>query len=155
MVREQIAEKPMLTTIIEPMLAVLLTTREQLAVFDRLVHRRARTDNDVRRLMTVPGVRAVIALAYTTTVEDPARFKRSSSVAAYLGLTDTYPTPHPSRLDDEGYVIAGASAANLPNSSGVNARTVVVRAFPDDVIATANWVIASPFGISTTKTTSY
>ena len=29
----------------------------------------------------------MIALAYTTTIEDPARFKRSSSVAAYLGLT--------------------------------------------------------------------
>jgi hypothetical protein len=54
-----------------------------------------------------------------------------------------------------GYVIAGASAASFPNSSGGNARTVVVRAFPDDVIATANLVIASPFGISTTKTTSY
>lgn len=87
MVREQIAENPMLTTIMEPMLVVLLTTREQLAVFDRLVRRRAHADHDVRRLMTVPGVGAVIALAYTTTVEDPARFKRSSSVAAYLGLT--------------------------------------------------------------------
>ena len=61
----------------------------------------------------------------------------------------------PGRLDGVGYVIAGASAASFPNSSGANARTVVVRAFPDDVIATANLVIASPFGISTTKTTSY
>ncbi len=86
-VRERIAQNPMLTTIIEPMLAVLLTTWEQLAVFERLVRRRARADHDVRRLMTVPGVGAVIALAYTTTIEDPARFKRSSSVAAYLGLT--------------------------------------------------------------------
>jgi transposase len=86
-VRERIAETPMLTTIIEPMLVVLLTTREQLAAFERLVWRRARADHDVRRLMTVPGVGAVMALAYTTTIEDPARFKRSSSVAAYLGLT--------------------------------------------------------------------
>ena len=87
MVRERIAENPMLTTIIEPMLVVLLMTREQLAVFDRLVRRRARDDDDVRRLMTVPGVGAVIALAYTTTIEDPARFKRSSSVAAYLAVS--------------------------------------------------------------------
>ena len=49
--------------------------------------------------MTVSGVGAVIALAYTTTIEDPARFKRSSSVAAYLGLTpralssDEIPSP--------------------------------------------------------------
>jgi len=87
MVRERIAENPMLTSIIEPMLVLLRTTREQLAVFERLVHRRARADHDVRRLMTIPGVGALIALAYTTTIEDPARFKRSSSVAAYLGLT--------------------------------------------------------------------
>ena len=82
MVREQIAENPMLISILEPMLIVLLTTREQLAVFDRLVRQRARADGDVRRLMTAPGVGAVIALAYTTTIEDPARFKRSSAVAA-------------------------------------------------------------------------
>ena len=75
MVRERIAENTMLTAIIEPMLVLLLTTREQLAVFDRLVRRRARADHDVRRLMTVPGVGAVIALAYITTVEDPSRFK--------------------------------------------------------------------------------
>jgi len=87
MVRERIAENPMLTSIIEPMLVLLRTTREQLAVFERLVRRRARADHDVRRLMTIPGVGALIALAYTTTIEDPARFKRSSSVAAYLGLT--------------------------------------------------------------------
>jgi transposase len=56
MVRERIVENPVLTTIIEPMLVVLLTTREQLAVFERLVRRRARADHDVRRLTTVPGV---------------------------------------------------------------------------------------------------
>jgi hypothetical protein len=33
----------------------------------------------------------------------------------------------------EGQVTVGASAASLPNSSGANARTVVVRAFPDDL----------------------
>src|SRR5215472_15044234 len=33
MVRERIVENPMLTTIIEPMLVALLTTREQIAVF--------------------------------------------------------------------------------------------------------------------------
>ena len=87
MVRERLADNAMLTAITEPMLLVLLTTRERLAVFDRLVRRRARADGDVRRLMTVPGVGAVVALAYTTTIEDPWRFKRSSSVAAYLGLT--------------------------------------------------------------------
>lgn len=35
----------------------------------------------------VPGVGAVVALAYTARIEDPSRFKRSSLVAACLGLT--------------------------------------------------------------------
>jgi len=87
MVRERVAQEPMLVTIVEPLLAVLLTVRGQLAVFERLLRRRARADADARLLMTAPGVGAVVALAYATTVEDPRRFRRSSSVAAYIGLT--------------------------------------------------------------------
>jgi len=35
--------------------------------------------------MTAPGV--VVALTYTAVIDDPARFAKSSSVGAYLGLT--------------------------------------------------------------------
>src|SRR5215469_11662976 len=87
MVRERVAEEPMLVTIVEPVLAVLLTVRQQLAVFERLLRRWARADADARLLMTAPDVGAVVALAYATTVEDPRRFRRSSSFAAYVGLT--------------------------------------------------------------------
>ncbi len=37
--------------------------------------------------MTVPGVGPITALAYVTAIDDPGRFKRSSSVGAFLGLT--------------------------------------------------------------------
>ncbi len=37
--------------------------------------------------MTVPGIGPITALAYVKTVDDPGRFKQSSSVGAYLGLT--------------------------------------------------------------------
>lgn len=37
--------------------------------------------------MTIPGVGAVISLAYTAIIDDPARFRRSVSVDASLGLT--------------------------------------------------------------------
>src|SRR5947209_20474550 len=43
---------------------------------------RARNDDVARRLMTIPGVGAGRALAYTAVIDDPARFRRSSSVAA-------------------------------------------------------------------------
>ncbi len=37
--------------------------------------------------MSVPGIGVLSALAYVTTVEDPARFPQSRSVGAHLGLT--------------------------------------------------------------------
>ncbi|MFG5381914.1 IS110 family transposase [Yoonia sp. R2-816] len=38
------------------------------------------------RLMTVPGVRPITALAFAAAIDDPARFKRSRDVGPYLGL---------------------------------------------------------------------
>jgi transposase len=88
LVRTAIADQPTtVATIIEPLLAVLIATREQLAGYERIVRRRARADQIARRLMTVPGVGGVVALAFVSTIEDPQRFNRSSSVGAYLGLT--------------------------------------------------------------------
>jgi hypothetical protein len=47
-----------------------------------------RADQVARRLMTVPGVGAVVALAIVSTIEDPNRFHQSSSVGAYqIGAT--------------------------------------------------------------------
>jgi len=37
--------------------------------------------------MSVPGVGAVVVVAYMTGVEDPIRFRKSSSVGAYFGMT--------------------------------------------------------------------
>ena len=40
-----------------------------------------------RRLMTVPGVGPIVALSFIATIDDAARFGKSSQVGAYLGLT--------------------------------------------------------------------
>ncbi len=37
--------------------------------------------------MSVPGIGVLSVLAYVSTVEDPARFARSRSVGAHMGLT--------------------------------------------------------------------
>ena len=60
---------------------------EQVRVYDRAVVHRARSTDTVRHLMSAPGVGPVVALAYVTGVEDPGRFKSSSSVGAYFGMT--------------------------------------------------------------------
>src|SRR3984957_5983969 len=39
-----------------------------------------------RRLMTIPGVGRLTALAFVAAIDDPERFKRSRDVGAYLGL---------------------------------------------------------------------
>ena len=54
---------------------------------DRKVMRLARHDAQVRRFMTAPGVGPITALAFKATIDDPARFARSRSVGAYVGLT--------------------------------------------------------------------
>lgn len=88
LIRAAIAGQPTaVAAILEPLLAVLIATREQLAGYERTIRQRARADQVARRLMTVPGVGTVVALAFVSTIEDPQRFRRSSSVGAYLGLT--------------------------------------------------------------------
>lgn len=47
----------------------------------------ARGSDLAQRLMTVPGVGPVVALAYIATLDDEARFKRATDVGAFLGLT--------------------------------------------------------------------
>ncbi|XIA66859.1 transposase [Bradyrhizobium sp. TZ2] len=54
---------------------------------DRKVVKLARHDAQVRQFTTVPGVGPITALAFKATIDDPARFARSRSVGAYVGLT--------------------------------------------------------------------
>ena len=86
-VREAAAGNGTLLAIVEPLLAAWQALREQIAVFDRQILSRAKTDAVIRRLMTIPGVGAIVALSYTAVIDDPARFRRSSSVGVYAALT--------------------------------------------------------------------
>lgn len=53
---------------------------------DADIKRMVRTSEACRRLMTVPGVGQLTALAFTAAIDDPERFKRSRDVGPYLGL---------------------------------------------------------------------
>jgi len=39
-----------------------------------------------RRVMTIPGVGQLTALAFVAAIDDPSRIRRSRDVGAYLGL---------------------------------------------------------------------
>lgn len=85
--RELAADDITLTTIAEALLAVRDALAEQVARLDKLILAQAREDAACQRLMTVPGVGAITAIAFIATIDDPGRFKHSKSVGAYLGLT--------------------------------------------------------------------
>jgi transposase len=82
-----LADRDDLAPIARPMLAAWRQLREQIATFDKEVRGLAKKDPRCRRLMSVPGIGVVSVLAYVSTVEDPARFARSRSVGAHMGLT--------------------------------------------------------------------
>ncbi len=86
-VRELVTGQPMLERVIEPMLQAREALRTEYHVLHRTVLAIVRADTACRRLMTVPGVGALVALTYTSAVDDPARFRRSRAVGAHFGLT--------------------------------------------------------------------
>jgi transposase len=53
---------------------------------DKDIKRMVRASEVCRRLMTIPGVGQLTALAFTAAIDDPERFRRSRDVGAYLGL---------------------------------------------------------------------
>ena len=73
--------------IVRPMLIAWLQLRGQIVAFDKAIRALVKSNSTCRLLMSVPGIGVLSALAYVSTVEDPARFGRSRSVGAHLGLT--------------------------------------------------------------------
>jgi transposase len=56
------------------------------AATDADMRRITRASGTCRRLMTVPGVGHLTALAFVAAIDDPSRIRRSRDVGAYLGL---------------------------------------------------------------------
>lgn len=78
---------PALAEIIVPLLAARAALRAQEAVLSTKIKQRTQASPICQRLMTMPGVGAVTALAFSATIDDPTRFRKSASVGAYVGLT--------------------------------------------------------------------
>lgn len=77
----------MLERIAEAMLQARDALRTEFGKLHRVMLAIARGDEVCRRLMTVPGVGALIAVTFTSAVDDPQRFARSKAVGAHFGLT--------------------------------------------------------------------
>lgn len=86
-VRTLVAGHVMLERIAEAMLQAREALRVEFARLHRAMLTIVRGNEVCRRLMTVPGVGALIAATFTSGVDDPERFARSKGVGAHFGLT--------------------------------------------------------------------
>lgn len=84
---ELVHREPQLEDAIGPLLAVRRSLAAQIGDLERRIKAVAAASPVCTRLMTVPGVGPMTALAFVTAIDDPRRFTKSSSVGAYLGLT--------------------------------------------------------------------
>ncbi|HEY4041288.1 MAG TPA: IS110 family transposase [Rhodopila sp.] len=125
-VREICDGNPAPCAIVEPMLAVWQSLREQIRILDGQLLTRAKADPAARRLMSIPAVGVIVALAYVAVIDDPKRFGRSSTVGVYLGLTprryqsgDVDRTRHVSKCGDgllRAYLFQAATAILTRNN---------------------------------------
>jgi transposase len=86
-VRELVAGHAMLERIAAAMLQAREALRAEFATLHRAMLAIVRADAVCRRLMTVPGVGALVAVTFTSAVDDPQRFAKSKAVGAHFGLT--------------------------------------------------------------------
>jgi transposase len=73
--------------VVAPLLRAREAVEKRIDDLDRKVLKRARHDAQIRRFMTVPGIGPITSLCFKATIDNPARFRRSRSVGAYVGLT--------------------------------------------------------------------
>ena len=101
-VRELTAGLPRMAAVLDVLLQAHAAMLHSLDRLNRMVLEVARDHAVCRRLMTVPGVGAVVALNYIAAIEDPGRFRKSRSVGALLGMV---PRKHQSgELDRNGRI---------------------------------------------------
>ncbi len=109
-IRELACGNPMLEAATAPMLRARASLRSELAGLERRVRQLAQDDPVCRRLMTMPGIGAVVALTFRSAVDDPARFTSSKKVGPWVGLT---PSRNQSGERDVSGGITRAGDANL------------------------------------------
>jgi transposase len=73
--------------IILPLLEAWRDIRGRAADLDRQLLAAARESQEIKLLMTIPGIGAVTAVSYVAAIEDAENFKTSRSAGAWLGLT--------------------------------------------------------------------
>ena len=156
-VREMVAGHPALPAILEPLLLARAALRDQLAVLDKRVRDVARADEVCRRLMTVPGVGAVVALTFKAAV-DRARALRVLQVSRRLLRPDPETLPvgrgRPGRRDQPrrgrlgpGRIVRGGARHVGPDGTVVQPQGVGGAAGPAPGAKRAKVALARKLGV--------
>jgi len=85
--RQLLEERPELGEAVLALLATRRVITSEVRGLETGIDAAAQDCAVCRRLMTVPGVGPMTALAFTAAIDDPERFEDSYDVGAYLGLT--------------------------------------------------------------------
>ena len=86
-IRELVAGQVMLERVAEPLLRARAALRAEYGTLHRDLLRTVREDAVCGRLMTIPGVGAVVAMTFRSAIDQPERFAKSKAVGAHFGLT--------------------------------------------------------------------
>jgi transposase len=89
LVRSRAEQLPALQLALEALLAAWREVHKQITSLDRALRQAAKDREICRRWMRMPGIGPLTAVAFHTTIDVPARFRRSKDVGPYLGLTPT------------------------------------------------------------------
>ena len=68
------------------LMSAYISMIEQINIYENELRTIAKNDVTARRIMTVPGIGYLVALAFMTAIDDPKRFTPSVKVGSYLGL---------------------------------------------------------------------
>jgi transposase len=139
-VRELAGDAPLLMQLVEPLLAILATMGEQLARLTKQVLDIVREEEVCRRLMSVPGVGPITALAFRATIDRPDRFRRSRDVGAHLGLT-------PARYQSGETDIQG----RISRCGDELARTALYEAAHSLLVRSRKWSSLRAWGMKVAK----
>ena len=138
--RELTAADPVLSALAEPLLTIIARMTRELAQLTRRVLDIVRDEPVCRRLMGVPGVGPLTALAFRATIDRPERFRHSRNVGAHLGLA-------PKRCQSGETDVQGG----ISRCGGELARTALHEAAHSLLIRSRKWSTLRAWGMQAAR----
>lgn len=139
-VRELTGADTVIMALVEPLLAIMATMLREFGRLTKQVLNIARKEQVCRRLMGVPGVGPITALAFRATIDQPDRFRRSRDVGAHLGLT-------PARYQSGETDIQG----KVSRCGDELARTALYEAAHSLLVLSKKWSSLRAWGMNVAK----